>query len=441
MLRLSPSLTHTISPSPVVGQMDASTGKYEDPRISRRNRKVKRDSFTSNFLTAAQSSLVDIFLDTSDGNRGPSFRRTLSRTASGNNGSLRPQGTGGSPSGIHQRRLFYTHDPPPPATIHEYHWCTEVVMENLCKFLIIAFMVIFIFIMALPQVTYWIQEKAGMGMVTSNNSMPMIPSAVVDPATARLQALRDMILTKRLTSYDDLTTAGTSQYLAAQWVSQMDPAQLDLILKEEDDDNLDNLIDTNTVLQRYAMVTLYTELGLKKTDHNTGDPLGNETKWFHNASWLSERHICNWHGVHCEDDGHVVHLNMTRNNLHGSTLPSELIMLSDLVVLDIRDNRVGGRFPDWIDQWQYLEYFMADNCQLSGSLPESLGNMTRLRELHLSRNKIVGNLTSELNSMPRLRALVMDHNALVGSIPHLGNLASTLGKCQQVFKAFNSDHC
>jgi hypothetical protein len=79
--------------------------------------------------------------------------------------------------------------------------------------------------------------------------------------------------------------------------------------------------------------------------HSTDGP-----NWRTNTGWNVTNTPCSWYGVSCAD-GHVTRLNLYYNLLSGS-IPESLGNLSNLQFLYLHRN------------------------QLSGSIPESLGNLT-----------------------------------------------------------------
>ena len=312
-----------------VNLMDASVGNYDDPREfgewlfggpsasssgrrqqPRRGRKQqgqqpgqpRRDSLTSNFFAAAQNSLVDVFLDTSDGQKVPSFRRSLSRGAGGpnNSGSLRRTGTGQQQ--IHQRRLFYGHSPPPPPTIRE-GYSNEGLLENCCKLVIVLFVTVFVLILAWPQGTWWVQEQ--MGLIQDDGTPVFTPPTLPPWKDERLESLRNIILTHQLTDKQDLYNPASPQYQASVWLAQDDPASYVLALSE------DGLIEPHKILNRYILVTLYFALSGPKRGQEDDVVLWNESRWHVHEGWMTEQHVCDWHGIECEGLNHIAHLNLT----------------------------------------------------------------------------------------------------------------------------------
>ncbi|PHU19277.1 hypothetical protein BC332_10428 [Capsicum chinense] len=77
---------------------------------------------------------------------------------------------------------------------------------------------------------------------------------------------------------------------------------------------------------------------------------------------------------------------------------------------------------------KHLGDIYLDQNQLSGSLPNCLGNITSLREIHLSSNKLSSNIPPSLGNLQDLVVLDLSSNNMVGSLPpEIGNLkAATL---------------
>nr|XP_027076869.1 MDIS1-interacting receptor like kinase 2-like [Coffea arabica] len=62
---------------------------------------------------------------------------------------------------------------------------------------------------------------------------------------------------------------------------------------------------------------------------------------------------------------------------------------------------------------------------LSGSIPEQIGNCTQLLDLNLSQNALVGNIPSQIGSLPSLATLDLSQNMLESKLPlELGEMKS-----------------
>ncbi|THG21393.1 hypothetical protein TEA_016331 [Camellia sinensis var. sinensis] len=79
-----------------------------------------------------------------------------------------------------------------------------------------------------------------------------------------------------------------------------------------------------------------------------------------------------------------------------------------------------GELPNSIGQLEYLEELHLSDCNLFGTIPTSLGNLTRLRTLSLSRNNINnGQFPSSIGHLKNLEYLYLFHCNFSGTIPRL----------------------
>jgi hypothetical protein len=134
--------------------------------------------------------------------------------------------------------------------------------------------------------------------------------------------------------------------------------------------------------ERKALIDFY---------HATG---GDE--WIDNNGWLGEPGSeCEWHGVQCAspgDDHFVLRLMLPDNNLSGQ-LPDSLGDLDGLRTLSLGSNHLQGTIPP--DLWgltNLSELFLGDN-QLSGRVPASILGMPEgapRTQVDLSDNRLDG---------------------------------------------------
>lgn len=197
--------------------------------------------------------------------------------------------------------------------------------------------------------------------------------------------------------------------------------------------------------------------------------------WIQNDSWLSDLHECDWYNKigldPCNRFEQMEMLRVTDNGLAG-TLPVEMFMLSnlyeftlannlmtgslpqlfdkfkeldtlvipfnqfggtfphqiweypDMVYLDVAYNGFSGKVPDDIDtRMPNLEVMFLENNALSGSIPESMGNLVKMHRLHLDDNKFTGTIPKSLGKPPRMSELLLHDNLLEGLVPkELGDL-------------------
>lgn len=110
------------------------------------------------------------------------------------------------------------------------------------------------------------------------------------------------------------------------------------------------------------------------------------------------------------------------NQLTGP-IPNTLGQLSYLTRLYLNINRLTGPIPDSLGQLTSLIVLGLNENQLTGSIPTSLGQLTGLTGLGLYNNKLTGSIPESLGSLSHLTALGLYNNQLSGSIPaSLGQL-------------------
>ena len=140
-------------------------------------------------------------------------------------------------------------------------------------------------------------------------------------------------------------------------------------------------------------------------------------------NWSATLPFGQWQGVGWQD-GCVTSLYLYNNQLTGS-IPDSLGNLANLTRLDLDHNQLTGSIPDSLGNLANLTRLDLDNNQLTGSIPDSLGNLANLTYLDLDHNQLTGSIPDSLGNLANLESLDLDRNQLTGSIPDsLGNLAN-----------------
>ncbi|KAK1399191.1 putative leucine-rich repeat receptor-like serine/threonine-protein kinase [Heracleum sosnowskyi] len=95
---------------------------------------------------------------------------------------------------------------------------------------------------------------------------------------------------------------------------------------------------------------------------------------------------------------------------------SLLANLKDLRISDL--NRNQGEFPSLNrSSFKILETLILRSCNITGQLPDYLGEMGQLKVLDLSFNKLRGNLPSDTSQLNTTDAIYFTGNFLYGSVP------------------------
>lgn len=151
----------------------------------------------------------------------------------------------------------------------------------------------------------------------------------------------------------------------------------------------------------------------------------NGSKWRNSDKWLVRSRACDWYGVRCSD-GHVDKLDLDGNNLTGE-LPEAIGDLPFLRYFYVDDNALTGGIPASINKLSNLTYFYAYNNNLTSPLPSDWSNLQSLERLYLYSNSISGELPSSVANLTNLKYLLLHGNNLTGQLPeNLGNLSNVV---------------
>jgi len=132
----------------------------------------------------------------------------------------------------------------------------------------------------------------------------------------------------------------------------------------------------------------------------------------------------NLFGVTLGNNGRVLYLDMSINQLSGS-IPPELGNLNDLTYLDLYGNQLNGGIPPELGNLSNLTYLDLYGNQLNGSIPAELGTLSNLTYLDLYANQFSGSIPAELGNLSNLTTLSLSFNQLSGDIPQeLGGLSN-----------------
>ncbi|XP_037455655.1 putative receptor-like protein kinase At3g47110 isoform X3 [Triticum dicoccoides] len=128
-------------------------------------------------------------------------------------------------------------------------------------------------------------------------------------------------------------------------------------------------------------------------------------------SWHASVPLCNWEGVHC-NSGRVTKLHLSEQGLLGRISPS-LGNLTFLRTLDLSKNG----FTDTLTNCSKLRMLDLSANLLMGEIPLAIGRLSNLREVWLSSNNLTGTIPPSLKNSSQLEDIVLTDNKLTGTIP------------------------
>jgi Leucine-rich repeat (LRR) protein len=258
-----------------------------------------------------------------------------------------------------------------------------------------------------------IAVSIGVSLKTNKSSDPN--SAFLAQKQDRIDKVFQFLEAKNISPIITLRDPRQPEYRAAEFVAVGDSEDLFAKLDET------NPITFQRFAERYILAVVYYA--------TNGDG------WADRLNFLVGDH-CLWHtvrhtpmgqflkGVQCDDEGRVVDLDLSNNNLAGYSLPDEIGFLRGLKKLHIFGNDVGGPIPR-LQGLKELESLGLMEQRLVGTIPDWLGTMTKLTTLALGQNKLKGTIPASIANLENLRILGLEGLGLKGRVDpvlNLGNL-------------------
>jgi Leucine-rich repeat (LRR) protein len=156
--------------------------------------------------------------------------------------------------------------------------------------------------------------------------------------------------------------------------------------------------------------------------------------WTSSHGWFSSDSYCSWEGITCHDKN-IIKINLANNNLNG-TIPNTIGTLIELAELHLENNYLAGSIL-LSSNWTQLTILTLNDNQIRGTISPSIRQLINLVHFDVSHNQISGTLPSELGELYKLTYLDMTSNWIEGTIPpslsqlvnltHLGLSSNILG--------------
>jgi hypothetical protein len=120
------------------------------------------------------------------------------------------------------------------------------------------------------------------------------------------------------------------------------------------------------LIYRWALASIYYSMGGEN--------------WLNQDNWLSDKNICEWHGLDCDAFDVLREIDLSNNNVAGE-VPLEFAMLETVQAIALRRNQISGELNGKIFGFlPRLTILYLENNQLSGTVPESLRDNGVLRK-------------------------------------------------------------
>ncbi len=139
--------------------------------------------------------------------------------------------------------------------------------------------------------------------------------------------------------------------------------------------------------------------------------------WTQNDSWTNGTHLSDWYGVETNEQGCVNQLLLSNNNLIGELPEIPYPALQDLFNLDLAVNQISGSIPNSIGDLQQLSAISLQSNKFSGDIPSSIYRLQNAGSLNLSNNELTGKVSNSIANMTNLNVIDLSGNLLDGELP------------------------
>jgi len=168
-----------------------------------------------------------------------------------------------------------------------------------------------------------------------------------------------------------------------------------------------------------AQVNKQDSLALVDLYNSTDGP-----NWKTSKRWLSNERVEYWAGIQVTEDGkNVEEIALYGNYLKG-TIPESIGNLSKLETLYLGGNNL-TEIPSSIGNLAKLVVLHLESSNISGQIPAEIGNLENLAIIDLAYNDITGEIPTSIGNLINLAELKLSGNDLSGAIPSsFGNLTN-----------------
>ena len=141
-------------------------------------------------------------------------------------------------------------------------------------------------------------------------------------------------------------------------------------------------------------------------------------------------------------------MDLSNNNLTGR-IPQEVGNLINLGLLKVSNNKLSGSLPSELGLWVQLLSLQIRSTMLNGSIPESFSKLKVIQQIDLSENNLTGQVPQYFVNFSSLNYINISYNKFEGPIPTGGifrnstkvSLQGNKGLCETAAAIFGLPIC
>ncbi|KAJ6765239.1 hypothetical protein OIU74_024008 [Salix koriyanagi] len=137
-----------------------------------------------------------------------------------------------------------------------------------------------------------------------------------------------------------------------------------------------------------------------------------------NRGWDVSSDPCNstWKGVDCLGSQNVKRIVLNKFNLTGIFDAASVCTAKSLLVLSLKENNISGVIPDEIGNCKRLSHLYVGGNRFTGNIPDTISQLRNLKRLDISNNNFSGELP-DMSRIPGLLTFFAENNQISGAIP------------------------
>ncbi|CAK7328960.1 unnamed protein product [Dovyalis caffra] len=124
-----------------------------------------------------------------------------------------------------------------------------------------------------------------------------------------------------------------------------------------------------------------------------------------------------WKGVDCMGSQNVKKIVLNKLKLTGTFDAASLCKANSLLVLSLKGNNISGFIPEGIGNCKRLSHLYFRGNRFTGDIPDTISQLRNLKRIDISNNNFSGELTVDMSRISGLLTFFAENNRLNGAIP------------------------